>query len=478
MKKSILWLNLLLLPFTPFLQADIHEEEQPVLVLGGGVAALTSAVYLSRSGIPPVVITGPVVGGTITQSLTVQNWPGEMEISGFELGDKLKTQAEANGAQLRQEVVLSVDFSKRPYIVTTQKVLGSDEEIHRYKAQAIIIAMGAAPNLLQVPGETGPKGYWSRGVYNCAVCDGSLYKDKVVSVIGGGDSAILEAQYLCNIASKVHIFVRRDQFRTIETQRLKELLTRPNIEVHYNTQVKEIRGDGEKATHLLAYDSAQDKFTELPTDALFLAIGARPNTELFRNQLELDPSGYIVLKKHQQTSQEGIYAIGDVADPEFKQAISAAGDGAKAAIQAQQYLSSKVALPSVLPIAKHEKKTSTLIPIEVRSKSELEKCISEASGPIFIDFYATYCGPCRSFAPLYEEWAKLYGDRITFLKVNADHARALFETYQIRAVPTLLILDNRGQILRRSIGSKEITDVNKRLYSLKDVDTLSPHDFK
>ncbi len=476
MKKWILGLNLLLLPLIT-LQAIPPEEECPVVILGGGVAALTSAVYLSRSGIAPIVITGPTVGGTITQSHNVQNWPGEMAISGIELGDKLKSQAEANGALLKQEVVLSVDFSKRPYEITTRKVIGFAEEVHVYKTQSVIIATGATPNLLHVPGEAGPDGYWSRGVYSCAVCDGSLYKDKVVTVVGGGDSALIEAQYLSNIASKVHILVRRNQFRTIEAQRLKEILSRPNIEVHYNTQVKAVKGDGEKATHLVVYNSAMEKTLTFPTDALFLAIGARPNTDLFRNQLELDPSGYILLKKHQQTSLEGVYAIGDVADPEFKQAISAAGDGAKAAIQAQQYIASRATQPKTLLVAKLEKRTEIGKPIEVRSKAELDKQISEAQGPIFIDFYGTYCGPCRTFAPLFEEWAKAYGDKITFLKVNADHARSLFETYQIRAVPTLLILDSKGNVIRRSIGSKEITDVDKRLHSLKDSDSLNVQDW-
>lgn len=479
MKKWIVWFSLLTLPFTSTLRAETLEEECPVVILGGGVAALTSAVYLSRSGVSPVVITGPVVGGTITQSHNVQNWPGEMAISGLDLGDKLKTQAEANGALLKQEVVLSVDFSKRPYIITTQKTFGSDEQTHRYKAQSVIIAMGAAPNLLNIPGESGPSGYWSRGVYSCAVCDGSLYKDKVVTVVGGGDSALIEAQYLSNIASKVHILVRRDKFRTIESGRLKELLAHPNIEVHYNTQVKEIKGDSEKATHLIVYDASTKTTSELPSDALFLAIGAKPNTGLFKNQLDLDANGYIVLKKHQQTSLEGVYAIGDVADPEFKQAISAAGDGAKAAIQAQQFLA-RQATPAVkIETVSHKKKSQpTGKPLEIRSHVDLEKALSEAEGPVFIDFYATYCGPCRTFAPLYEEWAKHYGDKITFLKVNADHARSLFEAYQIRAVPTLLILDSKGNIIRKSIGTKDITDIDKRLYSMKEHTVIVPQDFR
>src|SRR5579871_278604 len=176
MKKFFFILHLLILPFTSTLKG---AEKYPVVILGSGVAALTSAVYLARAGLPPVVITGPTLGGTITQSHNVQNWPGEFSISGIELSDRVKKQAEQNGAVLAQEIVLSVDFSKRPFLITTKQIFGSDEQIKQYKAQSVIIALGAVPNLLNVPGETGNDGYWSHGVYSCAICDGSLYKDKV-----------------------------------------------------------------------------------------------------------------------------------------------------------------------------------------------------------------------------------------------------------------------------------------------------------
>ncbi len=400
MKKFLLCLHLLILPLTTALRAEVVEEEHPVVILGGGVAALTSAVYLSRAGMTPVVITGPSIGGTITQSHNVQNWPGEMSIIGVDLGEKMKQQAEMNGALLQPEIVVSVDFSKRPYLVTTKKIIGSDEQLKRYRTQSVIIALGASPNLLNVPGETGNGGYWSQGVYSCAVCDGSLYKDKVVAVVGGGDSALIEAQYLSNIASKVHILVRRDEFRTVEKQRLKEILSNPNIQVHYKTVVKEIKGDGEKVTHLVLVDSKSQKTWELPTDALFLAIGSRPNTELFNNQLELDSAGYIVLKQHQQTSLEGVYAIGDVADPEFKQAVSAAGDAAKAAIQAQKFLASQTLLAKkTQSLAKAEHKPAHRKVIEIHSRLEFEKELREANVPVFVDFYSTHCGPLPHVQP-------------------------------------------------------------------------------
>ncbi len=474
MKNFIYSIFLLLTLSTSPLRAEVIEKEHPVVILGGGVAALTSAVYLSRAGITPVVITGPLVGGTITQSHNVQNWPGEVSISGLELGDKVRKQAELNGALLQSEMVVSVDFSKRPYIVTTKSIIGSEERLTQYKTQAVIVAMGANPNLLGIPGEND---YFSRGVYSCAVCDGWLYKDKTVAIVGGGDSALIEAEYLSNIASKVHILLRRDQFRTVENQRLKAILSNPKIQVHYNTIVQEIKGDKEKVTHLIVQDTQTKRPSELPADALFLAIGAKPNTELFQSQIELDPAGYIVLKKNQQTSLEGVYAIGDVADPEFKQAVSAAGDAAKAAIQAQKYLAAHSATSQkAAPAA--AKETEVRKVVEIYSKAQLVKEIKNAQGPIFVDFYSTRCGPCRMFSPLYDEWAQQYGNKITFLKVNADYAADIFHEYQIQAVPTLVIFDQKGNVIRKSSGFNEISEVDKRLSKMKDKVDLMPQDFK
>src|SRR5581483_9720015 len=251
MKKILYFLNLLILFTQAQLRAEVIEHEHPVVILGGGVAALTSAVYLSRAGISPLVITGPSIGGTITQSSNVQNWPGEISISGSELGEKVRHQAEMNGAILQPETVVAVDFSKRPFLITTKKVIGSGEDLMYYRAHSVIIALGSTPNYLGVPGEVESNGHLSPGVYTCAVCDGSLFKDKVVAVVGGGDSALIEAEYLSNIASKVHILLRKAQFRAGEKQRLKEILSNPKIQVHYNTTIKQIKAEQGQLSRLL-----------------------------------------------------------------------------------------------------------------------------------------------------------------------------------------------------------------------------------
>lgn len=327
----------IIMAFCTFIYAT-EIKNVPVLILGAGPAGLTAAIYCGRAGINPIVITGDSRGGMITQSPRVENWPGQDVISGMELGKNLEHQAQVNGAQLLSEevidVLLSQDSFQKPHQIKTRSLV-TREEI-TYYTPIVIIALGATPNRLNIPGE---KEYWSKGVYNCAVCDGKFYKGKTVAVIGGGDGALTEAQYLAKLAKKVYILVRGREFRTVEKQREKLVLSLPNVEVLYQTVAKEIQGNKLTLNNLIVSNQRHKKSYSLPIDAVFLAIGSVPNTRLFVNQLELD-SGYIRLKEHQKTSVGGVYAAGEIADPEFKQAICAAAEGAKAAIQLQQEMKS------------------------------------------------------------------------------------------------------------------------------------------
>lgn len=324
MKRTLLFfLSLCSLGFT-------QEAVTSVLILGGGVGSLTSAIYLARAGLSPVVLEGPAPGGLITQSHSVQNWPGEMEISGFDLADKIKAQALANGAKIYSEEVVAVDFSKSPFVLTTRKI-GEDQTQQR-RANRVIIALGSKPNFLSIPGE---QTYWGKGISNCAICDGSLYRGSRVGVVGGGDAAVLEALYLANLAKEVTVFIRKDSFRGIEETRIQALKNKKNVKILFETEVKEIKGSKDKVTAVVVTTKGQPAY-EYPLDGLFLAIGSQPNSELFKNVLELDSAGYIVLKKGQETSVPGVYAMGDIVDPVYKQAITAAGDGAKAALQAER----------------------------------------------------------------------------------------------------------------------------------------------
>ncbi len=474
-------------------EANQGEQVRPAVILGGGVGALTSALYLSRAGIEPFVIQGPTPGGLLTQSHSVQNWPGEMEIDGISLTEKMRSQAAANGTVLLEEEVTAVDFSKRPFTINTRSLLdGKEREI---KSESVIIAMGTQPNFLGVPGETGKDGYWGKGVTNCAICDGSLYRDKIVGVVGGGDAAVLEALYLSNIAKEVHVFVRKDSFKAIEEKRAETLVNKPNVKIHYKTSVIEIKGDGEKLSHVVLKEETRTPYN-FSLDGLFLAIGSTPNSGIFKKSLELDQKGYILLKKDQQTSIEGVYAIGDIVDPVYKQAISAAGDGAKAALQAQQYISDRanrlagknkprpqnqnvndaaenlLANKHLKPIRAAESQNLPLLSqaadslnqvIEIASQEQFDKELQSSDVPVVVDFYATWCGPCKRISPMIESSANQLVGKVKFLKVNVDQLSDLSTTYNIRAMPTVLVLDPSGKVSDRKVGTKEISDLLKQL---------------
>lgn len=461
MKKNLLFILTLIFCQSSF--ADEAIEEHPVVVLGGGVGALTAGTYLARAGITPLVLTGPSIGGALALSHSVQNWPGELEIPGLVLIDKMQKQAAASGAILRATTVTAVDFSKRPFVITTWDAF--KKESKKIRASACIIALGAFPKLLEAPGE---KEYWGRGVYTCAVCDGSVYKDKVVAIVGGGDSALTEAHYLSNLAKKVYVIVRKNAFKTVEEVRKKEILAHPNIEVVFNTTVGEINGDGEKVTHLLLQSEGKEK-KKLDVDALFLAIGSHPNTALFKNQLDLDSYGYIRLKKQQATSIDGVWAVGDVVDPEFKQAVTAAGDAAKAALLAQKWLISHAAQAKTV----EEKKALPKAAIkQITTTSELEQELQKTSAQTLVYFYSTHCPPCRTFTLYYENWAAVMGGKIRFLKVNTENAHDLSLKYGIKAVPTVIALDAEGNVIYRGRGLNDLATLGTHLEAMKNQDKI------
>ncbi len=430
----------------------------PVVILGGGISALTSALYLGRAELSPVVIEGQTPGGLLTQSHSVQNWPGEMEIEGHLLTEKMRLQAEANGAQLVSAEVVSVDFSKRPFLITIRSTEGSQKQ-SRIRADACIIAMGTEPNFLGIPGETGPNGYWGRGVTNCAICDGSLYRDRVVGVVGGGDAAVLEALYLSNIAKEVSVFVRKDALKASEKKRVEALLEKSNVHILYNTQVAEIQGNEEGVSSVVIQTKGKGA-RNYPLDGLFLAIGSKPNSRIFKNKLAMDSRGYVLVDNGQKTSVEGVYAVGDIVDPVYKQAICAAGDGAKAALQAQQYISDRmsglVAAKKATLVEKKEKRLEEVV-VEINSLEQFYRELEQSEIPVVVDFYATWCGPCKKITPTLDASAAKLSGKVKFLKVNVDKLPSISDTYNIRSMPTTLFLNASGEILDRKVGLGPIT---------------------
>jgi len=303
------------------------KQVRDLIVIGGGPAGLTAALYASRGGIEPLVFTGPTPGGQITTTERMENFPGFPDgITGAELGQRIREQAANFGAVLRLEGVEEVDFSVHPREVRT----GTDT----YLAQAIIIATGAYPRRLGVPGESE---FYGRGVSTCATCDGFFYKGREVVVVGGGDSALQEGLFLTKFASRVTVIHRRDELRAIRLFQ-DRAFANPKMRFVWDTVVEEILGE-QTVSGVRVRNVKTGEQSVLSTDGVFIYIGLVPATKIFADQLELDENGYILTDLRQRTSVEGVFAAGDVQNPDFRQAVIAAGSGAMAAMEAERYLS-------------------------------------------------------------------------------------------------------------------------------------------
>ncbi len=448
--RSHRWIFFLFfLSFSSFSFAE--KEVLPVVVLGGGVGGLSSALYLSRGGITPYVIEGKDAGGALLQAHCVENWPGETNISGASLIEKIKKQAEGFGARMFPEEVVQVDFTQKPFKIVARGLL--DQKTREIYASSCVIAMGASPNRLSVPGE---KEYWGRGVSHCALCDGAFYRGKKVAVVGGGDAAILEAEYLSSLCEKVTLIVRKNGFQVKDEKRKEAVLKKKNVHVLFDTTVLAIEGGNQRVSRLLIQTASQKK-TTLPVDGVFLGIGSHPNTELFKGQLELDAEGYILLKKGQETSQSGIFAVGDIADPLYKQAITSAAGGAIAAIQAEQYIAAFSPPKQQMKAMQEEKKRSSFV-VEITDALQFQNELKEFSGIVLVDFYAKWCPPCKRLAPLLDQKIKEFQGRVKLLKIDVDDQLALAEKYGVREMPTLLIFDSQKKIIGRKAGLMDILE--------------------
>ena len=299
-----------------------------LIILGSGPAGYSASIYAARAGLDPILITGLEIGGQLTTTTEVENWPGDAHgLMGPDLMDRMKIHAETFGVKIVNDHIEKVDLSSKPF-----QLIGNSD----YQTNALIIATGASALYLGLESE---QKYLGRGVSACATCDGFFYKDKEVCVIGGGNTAAEEALYLSNICSKVHLIHRRDKLRAeqILQDRIFDKQKEGKIEIHWNSQLQEVLGDDNLVSGLLL-----DSGTQIALNGVFIAIGHKPNTDIFENQLIME-NGYIKINSGlsgnaTQTSIEGVFASGDVADSIYRQAVTSAGSGCMAALDAQKYL--------------------------------------------------------------------------------------------------------------------------------------------
>ncbi|MEO0685642.1 MAG: thioredoxin-disulfide reductase, partial [Cyanobacteria bacterium J06649_11] len=424
-----------------------------LVIIGSGPAGYTAAIYAGRANLKPIVFEGFEVGGLpggqLMTTTEVENFPGfPAGITGPQLMDKMKAQAERWGAELYTEDVISVDLSQRPFIVRSLE--------REFKTNSIVIATGATAKRLGLPSEHT---FWSRGISACAICDGAtpIFHGANLAVIGAGDSAAEEAIYLTKYGDTVNLLVRRDKMRASKAMQ-DRVLNNPKIKVHWNTEAVDVFGDENHMQGIKVRNNKTGEENELQVKGLFYAIGHTPNTSLFKGQLDLDDVGYVVTNNNSvETSVEGVYAVGDVQDHEFRQAITAAGSGCMGAMLAERWLSAQGLLQEFsqnpenneLKPEKSEKTTAdTEEDFDINATRHigsyaLRKIFHDGDRPLMVKYVSPGCGPCHTLKPILNKVVDEFDGKIHFVEIDIDKDREIAEQANVTGTPTVQIFKDK-----------------------------------
>ena len=451
-------------------------EVENLVIVGSGPAGYTAAIYAARANLAPLLITGfqdgGIPGGQLMTTTHVENFPGFPDgILGPDLMDRMKAQAVRWGTRLVEADAQAIDLSQRPFRISA--------EGRTIQAHALILATGASANRLGLPQE---ERFWSQGISACAICDGATpqFRNQAVAVVGGGDSACEEAVYLTKYGDHVHLIVRSDRFRASAAM-ADRVLANPNITVHWNRQVVDCSGtDWLEAITLR--DPGSGATEELPVKGLFYAIGHTPNTRLVRGQLEVDAHGYLVTQPGRpETSVEGVYAAGDVADAEWRQGITAAGSGCQAALAAERWLSHHnlaviVSHDPVDPAEVGEPKP-TAVSDEVNYDPEalwqkggyaLRKLYHDSSKPLLVVYTSPTCGPCHVLKPQLKRVLDELGGAAQGVEIDIEADQEIAQQAGVTGTPTVQLFLNK-ELKQQFRGVKQRSEFKAAIENLLGV---------
>jgi thioredoxin reductase (NADPH) len=446
-----------------------------VVIIGSGPAGLTAAIYAGRANLKPVVFegfqVGGIPGGQLMTTTEVENFPGFPKgISGPQLMKNMRAQAQRWGAELYAEDVTFVDLSQRPFVVR------SDER--EVRTHSLIIATGATAKRLHLPGE---EIYWNRGMSACAVCDGAMpmFRGVELVVIGGGDTACEEATYLTKFGSHVHMLVRSGKMRASKAMQ-DRVLNHPKITVHWHTEAVEVLGDGQRLTGVRVRNNQTGELQEMAVGGVFYAIGHKPNTDLFKGQLELDEAGYIVTRPGSvATSVEGVFAAGDVQDHEFRQAITAAGTGCMAAMLAERWLSERGLAQEYPVVPPSQPELASAIEVEPAGGSAVEEAgfeqevqedldfnqtcheggyalrrlYHESNRLLMVKYTAPTCTPCHALKPILNKVIEEFADKLHVVEIDIEKEPEIAEAGGVTCTPTVQFFKNK-ELVAQVVGVK------------------------